>query len=93
MEAILIVEEIKDAGAQVVYSIGDLPRFDVSAKYYRFKCKVTPGPKPKLEWKPPIRSGGTTSFEAIDSNTLEGITSYPTQGNEVTTRVTMKRTN
>ncbi len=93
MDSILIVEEIGSSWAKVVYSIGDVPRFNVSAKYFRFTCKVTPGPNPKLEWMPPTAMGGITSFEAIDSDTLEGSQSMRTQGNEVINRVTMKRTN
>ncbi len=93
MDSILIVEEIGGSWAKVVYSIGDVPRFNVSAKYFRFKCKVTPGPKPKLEWVPPTTWGGITSFEAINSDTLEGSQPMRTQHTEVINRVTMKRTN
>jgi len=90
LDSILVVEEINDAWAQVVWSQGDLPRYDVSAKYFRFKCKVIPGPKPKLEWVFRTGPGGTISFEATDSNTLEGSMSI---GGPVINKIIMKRTN
>jgi hypothetical protein len=95
--SILVVEEIQDTWAQVVYSIGDLPTYNVSAKYWRVKCKVIPGPKPKLEC-PALQpvSGGyffgeLLIFEMKDSNTLEGVQEFRGGGGTTLNTVTMKR--
>ena len=92
-DAILVVEEIQDTWAKVVYSLGDTPRANISAKYWRFRCKVIPGPKPKLQWTAPKRIE-PTNFEVEDSNTLKGTENWVSDmGERGTSIVSMKRTN
>ena len=90
-DAILVVEEIHDTWAKVVYSQGDVPRYNIPAGYRRFKCEVIPGPKPKLQWTPP--NAQTTTFEVKDSNTLEGTQDFRDDHFKGTNTVSMKRTN
>jgi hypothetical protein len=94
LDTILVVEEIRDTWAQIVYSQGDNPTHDTSAKFWRFKCKVIPGPKPKIHWTPSGTKGASAIFfEVIDSNTLEGTMEYPSQGRGGANKAIMKRTN
>jgi hypothetical protein len=90
-DAILVVEEIHDTWAKVVYSQGDVPRYNVAARFWRFRCKTIPGPKPKLEWTPP--GGRPVNFEMRDSNTLEGTQDVVSGDWRGTSTVSMKRTN
>jgi len=93
MDAILVVEEIQDTWAKVVYSIGDVPRYNIPAGYRRFRCEVIPGPKPKLKWIPPIGRPEPVNFEVKDSNTLEGTQDWVSGEWRGTNTVSMKRTN
>jgi hypothetical protein len=72
LDSILVVEEIHDTWAQVVFAHGDLRRYNYTANYERSKFKVISGPKPKIEAVPSIRDVSLISFEVKDSNTLIG---------------------
>lgn len=91
-DAILVVEEIHDTWAKVVYSLGYHVSYNVSPRYWRFKCEVIPGPKPKLKWTPPTFPKEPTTFEVKDSNTLEGTQDWVSGDRRGTNTVTMKRT-
>ena len=69
-EIILVVEEIQDTWATVVYSWGATPRFDPG--FSRQKCKVISDSRPKIEWVPKDVRNAHIYFEVQDSNTLVG---------------------
>jgi hypothetical protein len=85
-KAILVVEEIQENRARIVYSWGDIALFAV-ADHRRFPCKVISGPNPQLEWIGP--EGAITNFELKDFDTLEGSRTIP--GSH--TSVVMKKVN
>lgn len=73
IEMILVVEEIHDTWAQVVYSRGNDP--DTVAGHFRVRCKVISDPKPNIVVeRDQVKSKGDLYFEVKDSNTLEGFT-------------------
>jgi hypothetical protein len=84
-DMILVVEEIHDTWAQVIYSQGDVPR--VGAHYFRQKSKVISDLKPKIVVE--VKHFPDISFEMKDSNTLEGKRKW---GEQVDT-FTLRRTN
>jgi len=92
MSSILVVEEIQDTWGQVVYSQADMPRYDWSAGYKRYKVEVISSPKAKIQFVPSgIKDPDLISFEVMDSNTLQG---YMWSTNEdFGSKVIMKRTN
>lgn len=70
-KGILVVEEIHDTWAQVIYSWGDNPwrRSREPAGYNRQACKIISDPKPKIVVSAPL---GDIYFEMKDLNTLAG---------------------
>ena len=68
-EIILVVKEIDDTWAHVIYSWGDNPKFNIQAGYRRGRWQVISEPKPQI-----VTSGlefFESYFEMKDSNTLE----------------------
>jgi hypothetical protein len=71
-EVFLVVEEINDSWASIVYSWGDVIRLGTSAGYSRQKCKVIPGSKPKIVRESvQNKSRPDMIFELTDSDTIE----------------------
>ena len=82
VDIILVVEEIHDTWAQVIYSQGDAPR--LGARYFRQKSKVISDLKPKIVVED--KNFPDTSFEMKDSNTLEGKRKWTEQVDTFTLR-------
>ncbi len=92
VDVIMIVEEIHDSWAQVVYCNGQTPR--VNAGNTRQRCKVIFDQKPKIEWIYKKAIIGNAYFEVKDSNTLEGIQTIPTSGSApIKNTIILKRAN
>jgi hypothetical protein len=91
-ECILVVEEIHDSLAQVLYSWAKSPNQPPNG-HTRMKCKVVTDPRAKIILEFPRRPNIT--FELLDSNTVEGNTVWgnPSTGSPSGVRVTMKRVN
>lgn len=69
MESILIVEEIHETWAQVIWSWANDPQ--IPDNYFRSRCKIIYDPYPKIVLEFPRRP--TISFVAKDSDTIEAI--------------------
>ena len=75
-EVILVVEEIHDTWAQVVYSRSASQLHEIVGGHFRVKGKVISDPKPTIVLeKDQIKARGDVYFEVKDSNTLVGGTS------------------
>jgi hypothetical protein len=91
MESILIVEEIHETWAQVIWSWTNDPQ--IPDHYFRNRCKIIYDPDPKIVLEVPRRP--SISFVVKDSDTIEGIyqTSMAPFALLVDTRTLMKRVN
>jgi len=87
-DAILVVEEIHDTWAQVIWSVGGTPM--VKAQYNRKKSEVVSNPIPKIVMDFPKAKLPDMSFEMKDSNTLEATRNW---GGGITETSTLKRAN
>ena len=57
MDAVLIVTEITQTEAKVIYAWGDAPEWNTKKGYRKHKAIVTPGEKPKIKF-----FGGSRAF-------------------------------
>lgn len=89
ISSILIIEEINEKEAKVIYSVGDYPRGKIKGNYRRYTAKVLSTPKPRIEFS--SLTGWLFIFEMRDLNNLEGLSIY--QRGEVDRKllITMKR--
>jgi hypothetical protein len=92
---ILVVEEIHDTWAQVLYSWGENISFGQKAGYFRIRAKVISGVKPEIVIDGAFfkRPGQNLYIRIIDSNTLEGNREINMGAGDAPFTVPMKRIN
>lgn len=91
ISSILIIEEINEKEAKVIYSVGDHPRWNIKAHYKRYTAKVSSTAKARIEFI--SAEGAAYIFEMKDPNNLEGVCTYQKGERNIKVVITMKRGN
>jgi hypothetical protein len=90
LSSILIIEEINEKEAKVIYSVGDYPRMGIQANYKRYTAKVLSRAKPRIEFTTELSA---LIFEMKDQNNLEGVSTHQRGERNLKFVITMKRVN
>ena len=69
LDATLVVEQIDEGKAKIIYAWGDAPQWKVTKGYRRYSASVTPGDAATIEFR-----GGPGAFKAQMNRDLNSLT-------------------